>query len=88
MAKQKFSIQSLQVKNMNCAEYMLVHNRMYILSSSNDNFYICLHQDRVDAVKIPITMNAFQEFISFEMEFGVMLNLFAALCMRAGSLPF
>lgn len=87
MIKPKLTVQSLQQKHMNSLEYMFLHNRMYALRTDS-SCMICLHQDRITTVSIPVTSSAFDDFLSFEMKFDTMLNLFAALCMKTSYVPF
>lgn len=87
--KKRFSFDSVIVHNMNCSEYVFLHNRMYALRSG-DSYYVCLDSFLFDGnpVKISVTKSSFDSFLSFEMKFSTLLNLFASLCMKAGELPF
>ena len=87
MSKRKIEVQSLKSRNMNCKEYIKVHKRMYVVSSESSHF-ICLHYDSSFKVCMSITELAFKDFVSYEMDFDCLLNLFAALCVKAGGVPF
>lgn len=83
----KISLPSVRVRNMNCPEYVALHNRMYSFCG-NSAYYVCLVSSVSESVMIPVTDVAFNEFVHYEMKFSDMLNLFAALCMKNVKVPF
>lgn len=80
---------SLQQKNMECIPYMILHRRMYAVVD-NGNCYICLTylDDSTNRVSLPVTREAFNEYLSYEIDFKIMLDIFAALCMKFSYVPF
>lgn len=85
--KKRLSVDSVAVRNMNCSNYVYLHKRMYAFISGS-TYFICLHSSLDDSTMIPVTKVAYDDFVSYEMKFSAMVNLFAALCMKAGELPF
>lgn len=89
MAKQKIKLRSVQSVNMSDLNYMRLHNRMYVVYDNLDIPHIHLrHSDSSINVSIPLTDIAASEFLSFEMSFNCMLNLFSSLCIKFGNIPF
>lgn len=84
----KIETKSLQVKNMNDRNYVVVHNRMYALFS-NDSFKLCLVNDDVE-VSVDVTEKTLNSFVKYELSFGVMFMLYTTLCVKYGKIqiPF
>ncbi len=85
----KIETKSLQVKNMNDHNYMIVHKRMYALSSS-DSFFICLINDNDIEVSVEVSDHVFKSFVNYELSFGVMFMVYTSLCVKYGQIqiPF
>lgn len=84
----RITVKSKQAINMSCVEYLQLHRRMYAIVS-NDCCRICLYtSDDVESnIYVDVTNEAFDSFLSYEMDFSMMLNIFASLCIKLGSLP-
>lgn len=99
MTRQKFSVPSVQSINMANLCYMKLHKRMCLMFSPDgdvtlhlvidDNLAFSSSDDKID-VFFDITLSAAKEFKDYEMPFDSMLSLFAALCLKYGSIqtPF
>lgn len=83
----KISVKSTQSINMSHAEYMMLHRRMFALIHQ-DTCRICLRSSMTSSdIYVDVTRPAFDSFLNYEMEFGTMLNIFSALCIKLGSFP-
>lgn len=86
---EKNKVLSLQIKNANDYKYMIVHNRMYALSSS-DSFRIYLSNCKDVEVFVDVVKDVFDSFVKYELSFGTMFLIYTTLCVKYGSikLPF
>lgn len=84
----KLVVDSVQKKHMNSFEYMVLHRRMYAIVK-NDSWFIGLYYDGSSdqPVTIPVTRVAFDSFLSYEMDFRVMLSVFSSLMIKFAELP-
>lgn len=81
-------IESVQQNNMNCIPYMILHRRMYAVAAGDD-YLICLSfSDASDnPISISVTKETFNEFLSYEIDFKLMLDLFSSLLIKFASIP-
>lgn len=88
VAMSRIETKSLQLKNMNDCNYMLVHNRMYALSSDG-SYRLCLTNTGAE-ISVIVTEDAFNSFIKYELSFSVMFMLYTTLCVKYGKvqIPF
>lgn len=84
---EKITVKSKQSINMSHIEYMQLHRRMFAIVH-DDDCRICLYTSGSKSdVYIDVTKAAFNSFLSYEMDFAIMLNIFSALCMKLGTFP-
>lgn len=85
----KLQTESLQVKHMNNKDYMLLHKRMYALTSSG-SYKLCLVNSKDIEVSIEVCEDIFRSFTNYEVSFGIMLMLYTSLCVKFGQIqiPF
>lgn len=83
----KISIKSKQSVNMSHFEYMCLHRRMFAIVHDG-TCRICLYTHDVKSdIYVDVTNEAFDSFLKYEMDFALMLNLFATLCIKYGTFP-
>lgn len=84
----KIETKSLQVKNMNDHNYMVLHKRMYTLSSDG-SYKICLVNKDLE-IFMEVTEDTFHSFVKYELSFYIMLTIYTALCIKYGKIqiPF
>lgn len=86
----KLTVKSKQQINMSHSEYMSLHRRMYAIVH-HDKCYICLnvfdqgYYD--DELRVDVTRPTFDSFLTYEMDFNLMLNIFSTLCMKLAKAP-
>lgn len=83
----KISVKSKSSVNMSHVEYMHVHRRMYAIVHDG-SFRVFLRTSPVqNDVYVEVTESAFNSYLNYEIDFSVMLSIFACLCMKYGSCP-
>lgn len=83
----KLVTNSKQSVNMSHIEYMQLHRRMFAIVHLN-TYRICLNTaNNHNDIYVDVTESAFNSFLKYEMDYGVMLNIFASLCVKLGSFP-
>lgn len=88
MKKQKLSVRSVRSVNMADTNYMILHNRMYVVYDSLSIPHIHLHTSSPANVSIALSDRAAKDFLSYEMKFSNLLAVFSSLCIKFGELPF
>lgn len=86
--KTKMSTQSLQSINMSKIEYMMLHRRLAAYTFKGEPVIALRQTYSSEVVFIPVTKSTFDSFERYELDFGSMLNLFSALCIKYGNVPF
>lgn len=73
---------------MSRTEYMILHRRMYALIKKGRCYiYLCTDADIDHSIFVDVTRDCFDDFLNYELDFRTMLNIFSALCIKAGTLP-
>lgn len=84
----KISFKSKQQTNMSHTEYMVLHRRMYALIKDGRCYiYLYTDYDINHDIFVDVTRDCFDEFLNYELDFNTMLSIFAALCIKVGTLP-
>lgn len=82
----KISFMSKRCRNMNCPNYVFVHNRLHVGICDGVLSAFVTWDDGI--VSIPVDKSFADDFEAFECSFKTMFNILACLLVKAGTCPF